>query len=445
VRTKKKYYIETYGCQMNVYDSELVAGILEKSAYERATSPEEADVIFLNTCSVREHAHEKIYARLGVLQRHKEKDPRKVLGVLGCMAQTLKNQLLASKPYVDFVLGPDAYRRLPQLLEHKEHRPDAPVLDTRLSRMEVYEGMFPARREGVSAWISIMRGCDKFCTFCIVPYVRGRERSRAPQSIIAEIENALAEGFQEITLLGQNVNSYRYDGTDFKGLLELVAQIDGLKRIRYTSPHPQDFSRELIELHAREPKLCNHIHFPLQAGSNRVLERMNRTYTREHYLELALEMRERIPDLALSTDLIVGFPGETEADFEETLDIMEQVKFDSAFTFKYSPRPGTKAARFPDQVPEEVKQERLERLIQLQKKHTLERNLQWVGRTVEVLVEKASRKSEEQLQGRTRNNKLVIFAAEDAQPGQFRWVKITGAAGVSLFGELIPTATAAAS
>ncbi|MCF7801449.1 MAG: tRNA (N6-isopentenyl adenosine(37)-C2)-methylthiotransferase MiaB [Candidatus Marinimicrobia bacterium] len=432
----KKYFIETYGCQMNVYDSELVAGILEKETYKRADSVEEADIIFLNTCSVREHAEDKVHARLGVLREQKEKNPDTIIGVLGCMAQNLRDDLLVRKPYVDVILGPDSYRRLPELLS--EHSgPMDHVVDTKLSRMEVYEGLFPARREGVGAWVSIMRGCDKFCTFCIVPFTRGRERSRTVESIVNEVRQIAADGFKEVTLLGQNVNSFHSESALFPELLQAVSEIQGIERIRYTSPHPQDFDDALIELHANNPKICNHIHFPLQAGSDSVLGRMNRTYTKQHFIDMSEKMRHAIPGLALSTDIIVGFPGETDKDFQETLDVMHAVKFDSAFTFKYSARPGTKAAEFEDSVPEEVKQNRLERLIDIQRQHTLERNRQHVGETHAVLVEKDSKKSVQQHMGRTRNNKIVVFDKGAEQVGDFVNVKITGAEGVTMFGELI--------
>lgn len=432
----KTYFIETYGCQMNVYDSELVAGILEKETYQRADSVENADIIFLNTCSVREHAEDKVHARLGVLKEQKEKKPGTIIGVLGCMAQNLRDDLLVRKPYVDVILGPDSYRRLPELLTEQSGPMDH-VVDTKLSRMEVYEGLFPARREGVGAWVSIMRGCDKFCTFCIVPFTRGRERSRTVGSIVNEVRQITADGFKEVTLLGQNVNSYTSESTRFPELLEAVSAVTGIERIRYTSPHPQDFDDALIQVHAGNPKVCNHIHFPLQAGSDRVLERMNRTYTQQHFIELSEKMRDAIPGLALSTDIIAGFPGETDEDFQETLDVMHTVKFDSAFTFKYSARPGTKAAGFEDSVPEETKQQRLQKLIDMQRLHTLERNQAHIGETHTILVEKDSRKSIRQHMGRTRNNKIVVFNKGSEGVGDLVRVKITGAAGVTMFGKLV--------
>ena len=421
---------------MNEYDSELVAGLLEKQNYTRADSSAEAQLILLNTCSVREHAEDKIHARLGNLKVFKDRDPKVKIGVLGCMAQNLKEDLLKSKPYVDIILGPDSYRRLPDLLSQYETSAGN-IIDTKLSRMEVYEDLFPARREGINAWISIMRGCDKFCTFCIVPFTRGRERSRSVESVVNEVRQIRDDGFKEVTLLGQNVNSFQHEGRSFHELLLEVAKIDGIERIRYTSPHPQDFDDDLLRVHKENAKVCNHIHFPLQAGSDRVLERMNRTYTKQHFLDLAGRMRNEIPGIAISTDMIVGFPGETEADFQETLDVMTQIRFDTAFTFKYSSRPGTKAAEFEDTVPEDEKQDRLERMIALQREHTLVRNRQHVGETLEILVEKDSKKSEKQHQGRTRSNKIVIFDKAGEKPGDIVKVEITDAQGITLFGHIV--------
>ncbi len=421
---------------MNEYDSELVAGLLENEDYTRTEKSDEAELILLNTCSVREHAEEKVHARLGNLKVFKDRNPDVKIGLLGCMAQNLKEDLLKTKPYVDIILGPDSYRRLPQLVSEPIKSTDN-IVDTKLSRMEVYDDLFPARREGINAWISIMRGCDKFCTFCIVPFTRGRERSRSIESIVQEVEQIRDDGFMEVTLLGQNVNSFHHDGRRFNELLEAVSSIEGIQRIRYTSPHPQDFDDELIAVHTNNPKICNHIHFPLQAGSDPVLERMNRTYTKQHFLDLATKMRDKIPGLSLSTDMIVGFPGETEADFQETLDVMQQVKFDTAFTFKYSSRPGTKAAEYEDTVPEADKQDRLQRMIELQREHTLFRNREHIGEITEVLVEKDSKKSEKQHQGRTRSNKIVIFDKAGEKPGDLVKVVIIDAQGITLFGRIV--------
>jgi len=420
---------------MNEYDSELVAGLLEKENYLRADSSADAQLILLNTCSVREHAEDRVHARLSNLKHLKDKDPQVKIGVLGCMAQNLKEELLESKPYVDIILGPDSYRKLPELLK-PDHETEH-MVDTKLSRMEVYDDLFPARREGINAWISIMRGCDKFCTFCIVPFTRGRERSRSIESIVEEVRSIVKDGFKEVTLLGQNVNSFQHEGQRFHELLQAVSAIDGIERIRYTSPHPQDFDDELIAIHRDNHKVCNHIHFPLQAGSDPVLKRMNRTYTKQHFLDLAHRMREQIPGLCLSTDMIVGFPGESNEDFEQTLDVMRQVRFDTAFTFKYSSRPGTKAAEYEDTVPEAEKQDRLERMITLQRQHTLERNREHVGETVEVLVEKNSKKSENQHQGRTRSNKIVIFDKAGENPGDIVKTEIIDAQGHTLFGKIV--------
>ncbi|MEC7848562.1 MAG: tRNA (N6-isopentenyl adenosine(37)-C2)-methylthiotransferase MiaB, partial [Candidatus Neomarinimicrobiota bacterium] len=306
----KTYFIETYGCQMNVADSELVKGILNNEGFLAAATPDSADVLFVNTCAIREHAEEKVHSLLGNFYRFKKNRPEMVIGVLGCMAQSMKHDLLESKPYVDIVLGPDSYRRLPGILKRHEKDQNSQV-DTTLSRFEVYEDLFPNRKKGVNAWISIMRGCDKFCSFCIVPFTRGRERSRSLEGIIAEVEQAVFDGFVEITLLGQNVNSYNYKDIRFHQLLEEVAKTQGLKRIRYTSPHPQDITYDLLITMAIHDNICNHVHLPLQAGSDRILKRMNRTYSRGQFIQLAKMIREVVPNCGISTDIIVGFPGET--------------------------------------------------------------------------------------------------------------------------------------
>jgi tRNA-2-methylthio-N6-dimethylallyladenosine synthase len=438
----KTYYIETYGCQMNVADSELVAGLLQREGYRETRDIRQADAIFVNTCAIREHAEDKVHSRLGEYYRIKQQRPEIIIGVLGCMAQNLKDDLLENKPYVDLILGPDSYRQLPQILKQRTVE-QSHIVDTRLSRFEVYDDLFPSRKEGINAWISIMRGCDKFCTFCIVPFTRGRERSRSLESIVAEAEQAVAQGFVEITLLGQNVNSYRHEGREFHDLLAAVARIPGLVRVRFTSPHPQDVTETLLETMARHPTICNSIHFPLQAGSNHILKRMNRTYTREHFIAMTEKIRKILPGVGISTDIIVGFPGEREEDFQDTLAVMETVKFDSAFTFKYSPRPWTKAAQYSDQIPEPVKQERLEQVIQLQKAHTLERNRALIGRVEWVLVEKESKKSPHQWAGRTDSNKWVIFDKGQARVKDLVPVRIVEAHGVTLHGRLLAMEEAA--
>ena len=431
----KTYYIETYGCQMNVADSELVAGLLKKSGYKETKSEIDASAIFLNTCAIREHAEDKIHSRLGTLRKLKKERPDVLIGILGCMAQHVKDDILHNKSYVDFVLGPDSYRRLPDLLKRQEYTRDS-IVDTRLSRFEVYEDLFPSRKEGINAWVSIMRGCDKFCTFCIVPFTRGRERSRNLTSIIKEVKQAVNLGFLEITLLGQNVNSYQSNKIRFPELLDSVSQIKGVKRIRFTSPHPKDIDDQMLFIMRDKSNISNSVHLPLQAGSDRILKRMNRTYTKSEFISLAKRIRNVLPDCSLSTDIIAGFPGETDKDFEETLDVMEQIKFDSAFTFKYSQRPGTKATEYSDHVHKKVKDKRLQELIDVQQRHTLKRNQETIGKRVKVLVEKNSKKSKNFWAGRTDNNKWVLFPKEETQIGDFVNVRIVDARGISLFGEL---------
>ena len=432
----KKYYIETYGCQMNVADSELVAGLLEKNGYTKTNLDLEANIIFLNTCAIREHAEDKIHSRLGRLNKLKKNKPETIIGILGCMAQNVKDDILENKPYVDFVLGPDSYKRIPDLLKRQLIQEES-IVDTRLSKFEVYENLFPSRNNGVNAWVSIMRGCDKFCTFCIVPFTRGRERSRSLQSIIDEVKKAVDMGFIEVTLLGQNVNSYNHNNIKFPKLIDSVANISGLHRIRFTSPHPQDIDDELLFVMRDNHNICNSVHLPLQAGSNKILKKMNRTYTKEKFMILSDKIRNILSNSSITTDIIAGFPGETEKDFNETLDVMNYVKFDSAFTFKYSSRPGTKASEFDNHIDEGIRQLRLAKLVELQKIHTLHRNKLEIGKKVKVLVEKNSKKSKNKLSGRTDNNKWVIFPNNNINIGEIITVKITDARGISLFGEKI--------
>ena len=432
----KSYYLETYGCQMNVADSELIAGMLNKQGYAISKSMDNADAIFVNTCAIRERAEQKVHSRLGLYSQIKQNRPGVIIGVLGCMAQHLKDEILETKPYVDIILGPDSYRKLPVLLDRNTENTNNTV-DTKLSRFEVYDNLFPSRQDGINAWISIMRGCDKFCTFCVVPFTRGRERSRSMASIVNEVQKAIADGYVEITLLGQNVNSYHHDGRKFQHLLQAVAEIPGVQRLRYTSPHPQDMTNELIHVMNDYENICNAVHFPLQAGANRILKRMNRTYTKEHFIQRAQWIREFLPNCGLSTDIIVGFPGETEAEFQETLKVMNAVNFDSAFTFKYSLRTGTKAAEYSDHISETEKQTRLEEVIKLQKHHTLLRNKAIIGQVEKVLVEKVSKRSASHWAGRTDSNKWVIFPKQDTQIKDIVPVLITDAKGISLQGQLV--------
>jgi len=427
---------------MNVADSEMIEGILQSKNYFSIDSIDKADIIFVNTCAIREHAEEKVHSRLGVFSRIKRNNPEVIIGVLGCMAQHLKDDILDSKPYVDIILGPDSYRKLPALLERKmEDKKN--IVDTKLSRYEVYDNFFPSRKEGINAWISIMRGCDKFCTFCIVPFTRGRERSRSVNSIVNEVKKAVNEGFIEITLLGQNVNSYKYENHTFDYLLKEIAEISGVERLRYTSPHPEDMTDDVLYIMAHYDNICNAVHFPLQAGSSRILNRMNRTYTKNHFIKRAHRIREILPSCGLTTDIIVGFPGETNSEFEETLDVMNKIKFDSAFTFKYSPRLGTKAHEYSDQISEMDKHERLDKVIKLQKEHTFIRNKEMIGNIERVLVEKNSKRSINQWAGRTDSNKWVIFDKENANIKDIVDVLITDAKGISLHGHLVKKKEAA--
>ena len=431
----KTYHIETYGCQMNVADSELVSAMLQKAGYKETSEIQQADAIFVNTCAIREHAEDKVHSRLGFYNKIKEQKPSTIIGVLGCMAQNLKEEILENKPYVDIVLGPDSYRKLPKMLdgraESKSH-----IVDTKLSKFEVYDNLFPKRNDGINAWVSIMRGCDKFCSFCIVPFTRGRERSRSIISIKDEVKLAVGNGFSEITLLGQNVNSYNFEGNKFHKLLEEVAQIKNVKRIRYTSPHPKDMTVEVLNVMRDYDNICNYVHLPLQAGNNKVLKRMNRTYTREKFVQLSDIIRDKLPNVGISTDIIVGFPGENDAEFQETLDVMNDVKFDSAYTFKYSSRPGTRAAEFEDHVSEEEKQKRLEEVINLQRKHTAIRNSRFIDKIEMVLIEKESKRSKHQWAGRTDSNKWVIFNKNSDKIGDIVPVHIASAHGITLQGKI---------
>ena len=439
---KKTFHIDTYGCQMNIADSELVEAILLDQGYAKSNSINVADVIFVNTCAIREHAEEKVHSQLGRYDLIKKEKPEVIIGVLGCMAQSLKDDLLENKPYVDIILGPDSYKRLPDLLKRNE-KDNKSLVDTKLSRYEVYNDIFPKRNDGINAWISIMRGCDKFCTFCIVPFTRGRERSRSLESIISEVQDVISQGYKEITLLGQNVNSYIHKDIQFHDLLENIANLNGLERIRYTSPHPQDITDELLYIMSKYDNISNYVHLPLQAGSNRILKRMNRTYSKEHFIALAKRIKDILPSVGISTDIIVGFPGESEHDFNETLNVMNEIKFDSAFNFKYSPRRGTKASEYDDQIPEDIKQDRLQRVIKLQKVHTLENNEKLIGKFDKVIVEKESKMSKNQWAGRIDSNKWVIFDKKNENIGDLLPIQITKARGITLQGQIMQNLEAA--
>lgn len=431
-----KIFLETFGCQMNEYDSELIRSILRRHQHTFVDNLDQAEVALLNTCAIRENAHEKIYYRLDELRGRKRRRKKLVVGVLGCMAQNLRQELAEHAPIVDIVAGPDSYKRLPLLLDVVLGKGEK-GFDFSLSEYETYSDIAPQRQPGVNAWIAIMRGCDNFCTFCVVPYTRGRERSREPKNIVAEVHRIAAEGFRQVTLLGQNVNSYRFEQHDFADLMEMVAAVEGIRRVRFTSPHPKDFPRKLLRAMAANPKLCKHIHLPLQSGSDRVLDRMGRTYTKKEYLDLVDEIRTIIPEVSLTTDVICGFCGETEADFEETLEIMHRVEFDSAFMFKYSQRQQTIAERkFQDDVPEEVKTQRLMRLIDLQRGISKQRNAAEVGKVYDVLVEEPSKKNPHEWLGRTDQYKGVVFFDDSAKPGDFVPVRINAAGTNTLRGTL---------
>ncbi len=406
-RRPQRVFIETYGCQMNIADSELIGGILRRAGYGAAARVEEADVILLNTCAIREHAEERVLQRLGDLARLKSMRPELRLGLLGCMAQHNRAALVEKAPWLDLVAGPDSYRRLPDLLGRSRFDP---AVDVRLDRGETYADVAPAREGGgVRAFVTAMRGCDRFCAFCVVPYVRGRERSVPPEAIVADVRALAADGVREIVLLGQTVNAYRFGEVDFARLLRMVAAVDGIERVRFTSPHPSDMSDAVIEAMASEAKVQPSLHLPVQSGSDRVLAAMERGYMVDEYMRLVERLRAAIPDLALTTDIIVGFHGEEEADFRATLGLMEAVGYDAAFTFKYSLRENTRAFKLGDTVSEQEKGRRLAEVIALQERISLERNRRLVGRCFPVLVEGPARRGENKLAGKTPQFKTAVF------------------------------------
>jgi tRNA-2-methylthio-N6-dimethylallyladenosine synthase len=501
----KRAYVETYGCQMNISDGELMEGILEARGYQIATSPEEADVILVNTCAIREHAEQRVLGRVGQLKALKADNPDLLLGVTGCMAQRMGDDLLAKAPYVDLVMGPDGYRSLPDVLDglasgevkahvatandarpagsgalaeagtataavggsgsgpagaggggdvlgvtgarvvipppsrkEKKRGPSLTVLN--LDMGENYEGLEQRRTSTTTAWVPIQRGCDHRCTYCIVPYVRGDEKNRKPTEILSEVASIAGKGVTEITLLGQTVNSYRYDDFDFPDLLRAVARVPGVRRVRYTSPHPNDLTEKLVEVMATEPAVCEQLHLPVQAGNNRTLKRMLRRYTVETFLEKVEMVRKAIPDIALSTDVIVAFPGETDAEFRDTLELMRTVRFHDAFTYRYSPREGTPATRMPAEwfIDDEEAQARLEELIEVSRSIQSEINAAEVGRVEELLMEKPGRDAGFML-GRTRRFKTVVVPGGPELVGQYRWARLDSTTGATFAGELVDT------
>ena len=433
----RQIYIETYGCQMNVADSELMLGTLRSAGFTRVEEAGQADVILVNTCAIREHAEQRVYGRLGELSRYKVRKPGVVLGVAGCMAQHLKGKILDKVPQVDLVIGPDGYRHLPELVDQAR---EEPTLAVRLSRDETYGDLAPARADGVRAWISIMRGCDKFCAFCIVPYVRGRERSLPIDEVVRQVEMAAAEGFKEIVFLGQTVNAYKDGDADFAELLRRADRIDGIERIRFTSPHPSDMTDRAVDAIASCGKVCPQVHLPLQSGSNAVLEKMRRIYTIEQYEALVEKLRAAIPGLALTTDIIVGFPGETEEDFDQTHAVMRRVRYDGAFLFKYSPRPGARSAEWPETVNDEEKARRMAVLIEHQKEASLKRHQEWIGREVEVLVEGPAKRRPDQWFGKTAHFKTAVFPHGAERVGEIVRMRVGGASPYTLFAEGVPAA-----
>jgi tRNA-2-methylthio-N6-dimethylallyladenosine synthase len=461
---RRKAYVETYGCQMNVSDGELMEGILATSGFELTSRPEDADVILVNTCAIRDHAEQRVLGRVGELNRLKVARPDLVIGVTGCMAQRLGERLLEQAGHVDLVMGPDGYRKLPEVLgsvrpglvptttaaaQDRRNR-ELPVLPVQaaereraavleLEAHEDYEGLEVHRSSGISAWVPVQRGCDHRCTYCIVPYVRGPEKNRAPDRVLEEVRGIAAQGIAEVTLLGQTVNSYAHGDWDFARLLRAVARVDGMRRVRFTSPHPNDVTPALIEVMASEPAVCGQLHLPVQSGSDRILKRMVRRYTVERFLGVVDAVRRAMPDIALSTDVIVAFPGETDEEYEATLDLMRTVRFDDAFLYKYSPREGTPATRLPgsDFVPETIGQARLERLIQVQRAIQAEINRSEVGRVEEVLVERMA-KSDGDVLGRTERNKVVAFPGGPSLVGSYVRVRLDRTTGATFVGTCAP-------
>ncbi|MGK7312706.1 MAG: MiaB/RimO family radical SAM methylthiotransferase [Candidatus Longimicrobiales bacterium M2_2A_002] len=480
-QNRRTAYVETYGCQMNISDGELMEGILSSHGYGMVDSPEQADVILVNTCAIREHAEQRVLGRVGELNRLKKDNPELVIGVTGCMAQRLGEKLLHRASYVDLVMGPDGYRKLPEALAAirpgepvvrattdrtaagqqtvagpAKRRAELPVLpqgaveaaaspggQQRLAVLELephenYEGLEVRRTGEIGAWVPVQRGCNYRCTYCIVPYVRGSEKNRAPEQVLDEVRGIAEQGVPEVTLLGQTVNSYVHGDWSFPRLLRAVARVDGIRRVRFTSPHPNDVTPELIRVMAEEPAVCRQLHLPVQSGADRVLKRMVRRYTVERFLEIVDELRTAIPDLALSTDVIVAFPGETEEEYEATLDLMRTVRFDDAFLYRYSPREGTPATRLPEEdfLPDAVGQARLERLIEVQRSIQAEINRDEVGRVEEVLVEKSARSAGDML-GRTERNKVVAFPGAASLVGRFVQVRLDDTTGATFIGRRV--------
>ncbi len=450
LKNNKHFYIESYGCQMNFSDSEIVASILSKQGFSLTTNIFDADLVLLNTCSIREKAEQTVRQRLRSINEIKDQKPGMLVGVLGCMAERLKSKFLEEEKLVDIVVGPDAYRSLPELLEDAEGGQKG--VNVLLSREETYADISPVRldKNGITAFISIMRGCDNMCSFCVVPFTRGRERSRNPESIVAEARDLFAKGYREVTLLGQNVDSYKWKGEEnhtnkeaevlmnFAELLEAVAKVNPLLRVRFSTSHPKDITNDVLHTIAKYDNICNYIHLPVQSGSSACLERMNRTYDRDWYMDRVNAIRRIIPDCGISSDIIAGFCGETDEEHQDTLSMMDFAQYDYSYMFFYSERPGTLAARkYKDDVPEEVKRQRLSEIVAKQYDLSLQNNLKDIGKTFTVLIEKASKKSEEELSGRNSQNKVCIFPKENFKPGQYVNVLVESANKATLKGKVV--------
>ncbi len=438
----KSVFLTTFGCQMNKADSELSLGLLLERGYRMARDEATADVILFNTCSVRQHAEDRVYSRLSQLKAHKARRPGLVIGVLGCMAQKEGEEIFRRYPHVDMVCGTRMFDKLPELLERLRYN-GGYLLAVSDEKVLSYPRQRPPRENPYQAFVTVMRGCDNYCSYCIVPYVRGSEISRPVKEIVAEAESLVHEGCKEIILLGQNINTYGKNlekHTDLASLLRAVSKIKGLERIRFVTSHPNDMTRNVLEAMAELPKVCKHLHMPAQSGSDRILERMERGHTAQHYLELVELARKQVPDIAIASDFIVGFPGETEEDFEDTVRLMETARFQNAYIFKYSPRPGTKAAELPDNVPVEVKKERNQRLLDVQSRISLEENMKRIGQVVEVLVEGTSKSNKRRLTGRTSHNQIVVFDPPQVDSdlrGKSVKIKVAEVTSLTLFGQLI--------
>lgn len=432
----KKVYIETYGCQMNLSDTEIILSVLSDSGYEETESISDSDLILFNTCSVRDNAEQRIFNRLEHLKNVKKRTPDVVVGILGCMAERLRTKLIEEYKFVDLIVGPDEYRRLPELIDSIIETGEKGIA-VKLSKVETYDDLIPTRKDGITGWISVMRGCDKFCTFCVVPFTRGRERSRSLNNIVNEAEQLYKKGIKEITLLGQNVNSYLdSNNNDFPDLLKAVARAVPEMRIRYTTSHPYDLSYKLLETMAEYKNICKYIHLPIQSGSDRILELMNRLYTVEKYLKIMEKAKEIMPGIGLSTDIIAGFPTESEDDHKMTLEVIEKVEYDGAYMFVYSPRENTKAFKMADDVPEEIKQRRLSEIIELQRNVSIRQNKKLIGTTKEILLESVSKKSDDFLMGRTDCNKSVIIPGNGLRIGDKVSTKIERVNSATLFGSI---------